>query len=49
MEGILASEEGKAKRESQSECTLLVHYIVQVVAYLNLLVVETTSSDLPQE
>lgn len=30
--GILASE-GKAKRESQSECTLLVHYLVEVVEY----------------
>jgi hypothetical protein len=28
--GILASE-GKAKRESQSECTLLVHHLVEVV------------------
>jgi hypothetical protein len=46
MQGILASE-GKAKRESESECTLLVHYLVEVVVYFNLLV-ETTSSDLPR-
>ncbi len=37
------------EKVSLSECTLLVHYLVEVVAYLNLLVETTTSSDLPQE